>query len=139
MGGRPGSPENVSSSRGTPRLHQCKSGVALKQESVRPPYTGVPRPLWARNPPKSLKKVFPGLRARSVKKVSKNESERLQNQCSWTFLTLRAGRRGNAFLRLFGGFRGSGGVWRLLYMGIAIAALSRTSPVFGCAVLCNRS
>ena len=34
FGGRPGSPENVSCSRATPRLQQCKSGVALEQEDI---------------------------------------------------------------------------------------------------------
>ena len=33
MGGWPGSPENVSCSRATPKLHRCKSGVALEQET----------------------------------------------------------------------------------------------------------
>ena len=31
--GWPGNPENVSCSRATPRLHRCKSGVALEQET----------------------------------------------------------------------------------------------------------
>ena len=52
--------------------------------------------------PKSLRKVFPGLRARSVKKVSKKcqmtwkRVKRLQNQCSGTFSTLfwHSGRGG---------------------------------------------
>ena len=34
----PGSPENVSCSRATPRLHRCKSGVALEQET----FSGLP-------------------------------------------------------------------------------------------------
>ena len=37
-----------------------------------------------------------------------------------TFLTFRAGRPGNTFLRLLGDFGAR--VWRLLYMGIAIAS-----------------
>ena len=38
FGGRPGSPENVSCSRATPRLHRCKSGVAPEQET----FSGLP-------------------------------------------------------------------------------------------------
>ena len=68
--------------------------------------------------PKSLKKSFPGLPARSVKKVSKKSPHTLFGvflthfRVIWdffdTFLTLRAGRPGNAFLRLFGDFGGRG-------------------------------
>ena len=45
FGGWPGSPENVSCSRATPRLHRCKSGVALEQET----FSGLPG-----HPPKTL-------------------------------------------------------------------------------------
>ena len=38
FGRRPGSPENISCSRATPRLHRCKSGVALEQET----FSGLP-------------------------------------------------------------------------------------------------
>ena len=41
----PGSPGNVSCSRATPRLHRCKSGVALEQET----FSGLPG-----HPPKRL-------------------------------------------------------------------------------------
>ena len=73
-------------------------GSGHKQES---------RPLWARNPPKSLKKVFPGLPARSVKKVSKRSqmsrkkvkktTKSVFGDFLDTFLTLRAGRPGSPF------------------------------------------
>ena len=45
FGGWPGSPENVSCSRATPRLHRCKSGVAPEQET----FSGLPG-----HPPKGL-------------------------------------------------------------------------------------
>ena len=45
FGGWPGSPENVSCSRATPRLHRCKSGVALEKET----FSGLPG-----HPPKRL-------------------------------------------------------------------------------------
>ena len=49
LGGQPGSPENVSCSRATPRLHRCKSGVALEQET----FSGLPG-----HPPKRLLRSF---------------------------------------------------------------------------------
>ena len=45
FGGWPGSPENVSCSRATPRLHLCKFGFALEQET----FSGLPG-----HPPKRL-------------------------------------------------------------------------------------
>ena len=71
--------------------------------------------------PKSLTKVFPGLLTQSVKKYQKKsqqtrkESKWCQNQCSGTCSTLFDTPGGEAredrFLRLLGGFWGSG-VWR---------------------------
>ena len=78
--------------------------------------------------PKSLKKVFPDLPARSVKKVSKKSPNTdfvvflthfrvIRDFFDTFFLTLRARRPGNTFLRLFGDFgaRGCGDscIWRL--------------------------
>ena len=86
----------------------------------------------APKPPKSLEKDFPGLPARSVKKVSKKSPNtdfgvfltlfRVIWDFFGTFLTLRAGRPGNTFFDTFWGFRGSG-VWRLLYMAAPIASI----------------
>ena len=74
--------------------------------------------------PKSLKKVFPGVPARSVKKVSKKSQmtrKRVKKTTKSvfgdfvdTFLTLRAGRPGTTFLRLFG-IWGLGGVETPVY------------------------
>ena len=95
----------------------CCDGNRHIQESPHP---------RAPKPPKSLKKAFPGLPARSVKKVSKKSPNTnfvvflTHFQVIWdffdTFLTLRGGRPGNTFLRLFRGFgaRGCGDscIWR---------------------------
>ena len=54
------------------------------------------------------------------KKVKKTTKSVLGDFCD-TFLTLRAGRPGNTFLRLFGDFGARGCGDSLLYMGIAIA------------------
>ena len=92
------------------------SSDLLKPPSLKPPICGAPT--------KGLKKVSPGLRARSVprsleksQKVSKKSRKSLLLTLFWgtswlfsrrTFWTLRARRPGETFLRLFGDF-GPGG------------------------------
>ena len=82
----------------------------------------------ARKSPKSLKKDFPGLPAWSVKKVSKKSLCSLFDSFSGHLGLFRhffdtLGREAREVLfETFWGFRGSG-VWRLLYMGIAIVSL----------------
>ena len=85
---------------------------------LEPPYTGVSTPPSPEIPKKSQKGVpgppRPGVskECRKSPKWPENESKRLQSQCSgtfWTlFLTLRAGRPGNTFLRPFGDFGARG-------------------------------
>ena len=100
--------------------------------------------LWGLKSPKSLKKVFPDVPARSVKKVLKkkvpNDPKISQKDCKIsarglfdTSLTLRAGRPGNTFLRLFGDFgaRGCGDSCKDLEppdVGLAPTALRRVTP-----------
>ena len=88
---------------------------------------------------KSLKTVFPGLPARSVKKVSKKSPNTdfavflTRFRVFWDFSTLfrhsGRGAREDRF-ETFLGFRGSG-VWRLLYMAapIVIPVAKILSPV----------
>ena len=76
--------------------------------------------------PKSLKKVFPGLPARSVKKVSKKSQmtrKRVKNDSKTTvrglfrhFFDTPGGEAWEVLFETFWGFRGSG-VWRLLSQG----------------------
>ena len=82
-----------------------------------------------RNPQKGSKRTSRASRQKNIEKVPPNTDfafflnlfRVIWDFCA-TFLTLRAGRPGKSFLRLFGGFQGSG-VWRLLHMGIAITTL----------------
>ena len=90
---------------GVLQFHKVYDGNPHIQESPHP---------RAPKSPKSLKKDFPGLPARSVKKVTKKSPNTdfvvflTPFRVIWdffdTFLTLRAGRPGNTFLRLFGDF-----------------------------------
>ena len=82
------------------------SGIGMRLHS---PYTGVPSPLGPK-PPKSLKKVFAGLPAQSIQKVSTKSPNTFFDSFSGslglfdTFLILRAGRPAKTFWRLFGDF-----------------------------------
>ena len=102
--------------------------------------------------PKSLKKVFLGLLAQSVKtsdeKVPKDPkrvtkvSKSMFEDFFGTFLTLRAGRPGKTFLRLFGGFgaQGCGAsciCWEIL-KGVGVDGAGGNLPFF-CAFLCFSS
>ena len=90
--------------------------------------------------PKSLKKDFPGLPARSVKKVSKKPPSAdfavflTLFRVIWDFFDTFFATPGREALEVlfqtFWGFRGSG-VWRLLLVGIAIAILSLIQAFYG--------
>ena len=96
--------------------------------------------LWARNPQNVSKGCSsasqPGVseKCRKSPKWPEKESKRLQNQYLGTFRHFfdSPGREGREHLfETFWGFRGSG-VWRLLYMGIAIVILGVVLPHLPC-------
>ena len=103
---------------------------------------GSPEALWAQYP-KSLKKVFPGLPARSVKKASKSPKEPEKSQKA---VKIRARGLFRHFFdtpgdfaredlfETFWRFRGSG-AWRLLYMAVPIIKIVLASMLgWGIAV-----
>ena len=122
-------------SHGRPPPHQKISGLkslGLGSFFVPALFTArtrvlTPLPLGPKSP-KSPKKVLTGFPARKLRKSAKGpdkESKKRQNQWSGTFSTFfwHSGP-GGPFCEVWG-FRGSG-VWRLLFMGIAIVTLGRT-------------
>ena len=104
--------------------------VALRWE---PPCTGVSTPPSPEIPKKSQKGLPGPPRSECQKSVEKVLKDFFMKKSQKgvkisvrdffeTFLTLRAGRPGNTFLRVFGDFGAR--VWRLLYMAVPIARLT---------------
>ena len=103
-----------------------------------PIYGSLPA-LEPRNPQKvSIKKVFPGLPAWTVKKCRKSskrpEKEKKESKSVFgdffdTFFDTPGREARKDLFEIFGGFRGSK-AWRLLYMGIAVVTLFLRMAVF---------
>ena len=113
--------------------HAANASLGHNLLRLQSPYTGVSTSPSPETPKKSQKGLPgpPGLERQ--KSVEKSQIRRLQNQCSGTFRYFfdTPGREAREVLfETFWGFRGSG-VWRLLYMGIAIARhVESTQAVF---------